>query len=107
MKLFAVMAVVVVLFGAGARAHGAQSTRDAKIARAEAERIALERAPGTILEVELERERGRLLYEIEIRLDSGVVREIGVDAETGEIVSDEIEDEDDDDDDEEDDDDPK
>lgn len=45
--------------------------------------LALRAVPGEILEVELEREHGRLLYEIEILARSGRVRKVILDARTG------------------------
>jgi uncharacterized membrane protein YkoI len=47
---------------------------------------------GRILELELERESGRYLYEIEILDEKGAVWEFKVDAATGEIVERELED---------------
>jgi uncharacterized membrane protein YkoI len=48
--------------------------------------------PGRILEIELERKRGRFLYEIEILDEQGAVWEFKVDAATGEILERELED---------------
>ena len=42
--------------------------------------------PGKILEVELERENGRIIYEIELLAEDGVVYKIEVDAKTGEVL---------------------
>lgn len=42
--------------------------------------------PGEVLEVELERERGRYVYEVKILRPQGRVQEIEVDAKTGEIL---------------------
>ena len=83
--------------------------KQAKISKDEARRIALLRVSGKILESELDRETGRLVYEFEIRDKSGKIQEVLVDAQTGETVSVKEENEDDDkkgkDDDEDDDDD--
>jgi len=43
--------------------------------------------PGTVLEVELERKHNKLVYEIEILQQQGIVKEVYVDARTGEIIS--------------------
>lgn len=43
--------------------------------------------PGTVLEVELERKHNKLVYEIEILQSQGSVKEVYVDARTGEIIS--------------------
>ncbi len=48
--------------------------------------------PGRILELELERERGLYLYEIEILDGRGAVWEIKVDAASGKILERELED---------------
>ncbi len=71
--------------------------KQAKIPEDEARRIALQRVSGEILESELDRETGKLVYEFEIRDKSGKIQEVLVDAQTGEIVSVEEENEDDDD----------
>jgi uncharacterized membrane protein YkoI len=47
--------------------------------------------PGRILELELEHEGGRYLYEIEILDKQGAVWEFKVDAATGEIIERELE----------------
>ena len=44
--------------------------------------------PGKVLEVELEREDGRIVYELEILGKDGIVKEIYLDARTGELLSD-------------------
>ncbi|MEX2525101.1 MAG: PepSY domain-containing protein [Gammaproteobacteria bacterium] len=48
--------------------------------------------PGQVIEVELEEADGRFYYEIEVLADDGIVRELDVDATTGEILDVEIED---------------
>ncbi len=42
--------------------------------------------PGKVLEVELEHKHHRVYYEVEILDDQGVVREVLVDARSGEII---------------------
>lgn len=42
--------------------------------------------PGHILEVELDRKHGKLLYEVEVLDDQGVVHELYFDATTGELI---------------------
>ena len=50
---------------------------------------ALARYPGaTLLEVELEKEHGRYVYEIELVLPSGQVRELEFDATGGDLLKD-------------------
>ena len=43
--------------------------------------------PGRIIEVELEKNDGRIVYEIEIINNEGIVVEVTVDAVTGEVLS--------------------
>lgn len=54
--------------------------------------IALQNAPGEVVEVELERDDGRLVYEVEVLSASGRVRKVEIDARTGTVLD--IEDED-------------
>ena len=47
---------------------------------------------GKILEVEFEREGDRYIYEIEMLDDSGIVHELEIDAESGELLKIKVED---------------
>ena len=49
--------------------------------------IAEQRLPGEVLEVELEHERGRLIYEIKVLTESGQIRKIKIDARSGDVQS--------------------
>jgi uncharacterized membrane protein YkoI len=51
-----------------------------------------EQQPGRVLEVEMEREHGRWVYEIELLAPDGVVWEFDVDAASGELLERERED---------------
>ncbi|VAW70304.1 hypothetical protein MNBD_GAMMA09-2545 [hydrothermal vent metagenome] len=42
---------------------------------------------GKVLEIELEKEKGQIVYEVEILGKDGIVREIYINARTGEILS--------------------
>jgi uncharacterized membrane protein YkoI len=42
--------------------------------------------PGKVLEVELEKEDGQIVYEIEILDGNGVIKEIYIDAKTGKLL---------------------
>jgi uncharacterized membrane protein YkoI len=53
---------------------------------------AMKRKPGRLLELELEVENGRRVYEVEIIDDAGVVWEFYYDAKTGAFISQAIED---------------
>ncbi len=48
--------------------------------------------PGQILELELERKRGLVIYEIELLDEQGTVWELKVDAATGDVLERELED---------------
>ncbi len=50
--------------------------------------------PDQVLEAELEHEQGKAVYEIEIASTTGMVTEIKVDAQSGELLSSDIEDQD-------------
>lgn len=56
-----------------------------KISAEEAAKIALEKVPGTIKEIELDHDDGLLVYEIDIRTETGEA-ELEINAYTGEIV---------------------
>lgn len=51
-----------------------------------------ERLQGRILDMEVERERGRVVYELEFIDEQGVVREAQIDAQTGEWIKDKVSD---------------
>ena len=61
----------------------------AKIGRPDAEKVALSKVPGgTVKEGELEKEKGRLIWSFDISIpDSKDIKEVQVDATTGEVVS--------------------
>jgi len=61
----------------------------AKVTRADAEKIALSKAPGgSIKEGELEKEKGKLIWSFDIAMPSSTdIKEVQVDAITGEVVS--------------------
>lgn len=61
--------------------------------------IALAEVPGEVQEIELEREDGMQVYEIEILTAEGVEMEVEIAAATGDVLEIEAEDDDDDDDD--------
>ena len=54
--------------------------------------IAQRTVPGEIVEVELEREDGRLIYEVEVLTRTGRVRKVEIDARSGRVLD--VEDED-------------
>jgi len=62
---------------------------DSQLSRAEAERIALTRAPGGVVrEGELEKEHGKLVWSLDIAVPgTSDIVEVQVDAVTGDVVS--------------------
>ncbi len=74
-----------------------EERKQVKISAEQARKTALERVAGTIVEEELEKENGRIVYSIEIQDANQKVFDVEVDAETGAVVNVEEEDEDDDD----------
>jgi len=62
---------------------------EAKISKADAEKAALAKVPGgTIKEGELEKEKGKLIWSFDISIPgSSDIKEVQVDARTGEVVS--------------------
>jgi uncharacterized membrane protein YkoI len=65
----------------------------APITRADAESIALDHVgSGEVVGSERERERGREVYEVEVRADDGRVHEITIAVDDGSVLDEEIED---------------
>jgi uncharacterized membrane protein YkoI len=99
-----VIAVAALLcLNAGHAGESARRAGDHEIARSAVARgellplskileIAQRDYPGKMLEVELEREHGRYVYEIEILLPDGRVIELTYDGKTGELLETEIDD---------------
>lgn len=89
------LAVIAVLGGAGA-AVAAEST-GTYIGKQKAMAAALKAVPGQVTEVDLDREHGTAIYEIEVRKTDGTGKDVDIDvnALTGKVVS-IIEDDDDD-----------
>ena len=73
--------------------------KEAKISLEEARQTALARVPGTVIESELDKEKGKVVYEFEIRDKDKKTFDVLVDAKTGEIVGVEADDDDNDNDD--------
>lgn len=98
-SLLALMTVAPAVFAAESKATDkkqavkkvetqADLQKEAKISEAEARKIALKRAPGTIEQGELEREHGKLIYSFDIKVagKSGIT-EVAVNAIDGKIVN--------------------
>ena len=80
------------------KANQSEYAKEAKITMAEARAVALKRVPGTILEEELEKEKGRLQYAFDICSENKQIYDVEIDAKTGEVLKAGLDDEDDDDD---------
>jgi len=80
------------------KANQSEYAKEAKITMAEARATALKRVPGTILEEELEKEKGRLQYAFDICSENKQIYDVEIDAKTGEVLKAGLDDEDDDDD---------
>ncbi len=86
MKHF-VFFVLIVLFATCPADADARS----KLSKKEARKIALEKVPGEVVEFEIEKEDGTLVYEFKIRKEDGTLKEIELDAYSGAVL--EVEDE--------------
>ena len=77
----------LVLAGGFAGMVSAQSVADATgLTEEQVIEIALTEVPGEVTEVELEREDGKQIYEIEILASNGMEMEVEIDAETGDVL---------------------
>ena len=90
----------LVLAGGIVGTVSAQTVADATgLTEEQAVAIALMEVPGEVQEIELEREDGMRVYEIEVLSAEGVEIEVEIDAGTGDVLEIEAEDEDHDEDD--------
>jgi hypothetical protein len=87
---------VLLMWGLAISSEGTHGTGDgqlkAKLSMEEAIATAKAKFPGQVLEAELENEHGRTVYEIEIASTTGVMTEIKIDAQSGELLGSEVED---------------
>ena len=67
-------------------ARMAKLAKDAKITMEQARAIALKRVPGTIMEEDLEKEKGVLQYSFDVKDASGKIYDIEIDAKTGKVL---------------------
>ena len=86
---------VLLMWGLALSSEGIHTQEEgkatARLSLEEAISTAKSKFPGQVLETELETEHGQAVYEIEIASATGVVTEIKVDAESGELLSSDIE----------------
>ncbi len=88
------LGVVAVLGIGGGVAIAAQQQEDPRIDRATAEEAALGAVQGEVKETELEREGGSAVYEVAIAGKDGRLREVAVDASSGRVLGQEMEEDD-------------
>jgi hypothetical protein len=79
-----------VLGNAQTKASQAALAKEAKITMEEAQKTALAKEAGKVQSKELEKEKGRLIYSFDIKMADGI-HEVNVDATSGEIVEDTVE----------------
>jgi uncharacterized membrane protein YkoI len=85
-----VVAVAILTLGGGV-AIAAQPEAEPKIDRAAAEEVALDAVPGAVKETELESESGSTIYEVEVAGKDGKLWEVTVDASSGRVLGQEME----------------
>ncbi|MFB7642911.1 PepSY domain-containing protein, partial [Peribacillus butanolivorans] len=68
--------------------------KKAKLTEAESKKIALEKVPGTVKDVELEVEDGTVVYGVEVQAKDGSKQDVKIDAKTGKILKVDMDDED-------------
>lgn len=66
--------------------HVADLVKDAKVTIDQAIKTALDKAPGTAVEAELEKRHGKTVWEVEVLGADGKATEVHIDAATGTIV---------------------
>lgn len=67
-------------------AEQAKLAQKAKITKEEAQAIALKKVPGEVIESEIEKEKGKLIWSFDIRAENGKIMDVEVDANTGTIL---------------------
>lgn len=98
MKKLLVVAISILLSQSAAYADGDNKVeKKAKINREEAKAIALKEVPGTIIDIDIEKRKSGLFWEVDIKPTDGKVakKEVKIDANTGKVLS--VEDDNDDD----------
>ena len=78
--------LLAILLLAPAMAAAQVQSPVAKITEAQATKIALERIPGKVTDVKIERKRGKNVYVVEIQTPDGGEKDVFVDIESGKIV---------------------
>lgn len=84
MKRLSIIIAIAIGLACGINTANAQNK---KIGMAKAKAIALKQESGKINASELEKEKGKWIYSIEIRNAKGTITEVNVDAYTGAVVN--------------------
>ncbi|MGE3155029.1 MAG: PepSY domain-containing protein [Nitrospiraceae bacterium] len=58
----------------------------AKVTIDQAVKTASEKVPGKVIEAELEKKHGKTVWEVEIMTDDKMIKEIHIDADSGEVI---------------------
>ena len=74
-------------------AHVTDLVKDAKVTIDQAIKTASDKAPGTIVEAELEKKHGKTVWEVEVVGADGHVTEVHIDAASGDVIDTEMKDE--------------
>jgi uncharacterized membrane protein YkoI len=91
-KLLVGAAVAAILaLGGGVAIAAQQQGAEPKVDRAAAEEAALGAVPGEVKEIELEREGGATIYEVEVAGEDGKLHEVTVSAKDGNVLGQETE----------------
>jgi len=83
--------VAILTLGGGVAIAAQQQGPEPKVDRAAAEEAALSAVPGEVKEIELEREGGAAIYEVEVAGKDGEFHEATVSANDGQVLSQETE----------------
>lgn len=89
-----VLAAILMTGSAVGFASAQTATTPVAVSATQAIEIALAEVPGEVQEVDLDRDDGQQVYEVEIVNADGVEMEVEVDAETGEVLEVEADDDD-------------
>jgi uncharacterized protein YpmB len=93
-KLIIGAVAVAILALCGGVAIAAQQQEPPKVDEAAAKEAALGAVSGEVKEIELEREGGAAIYEVEVLGDDGRLHEVMVDANNGKVLGQEMDEED-------------
>jgi uncharacterized membrane protein YkoI len=67
-------------------AEQAEMAKKAKITKEQATAIALKRVPGEVLETEIEKDKGKLIWSFDIETEEGQIMDVEIDANTGAVL---------------------